>query len=210
MSQPQPPESSTPASPFPHRKSLEPQRLQTSRRGQTTVSARCASTGTLRRTTGCASGSWRQASAAQSPGVLQHPLHVFPPSPLWGQSERPSAAKMGWLPGSGSVAVRARRGAEDTAPGRSPPCALICWQLRSPRPAASQRRRTSPLPDSAAGGGAAGSGGEGAPGARRPRGLARQTAGAWYPFGEWGDTTRLAQRPRTQPAWSRSPGVRRR
>lgn len=154
MSQPQPPESSTPASPFPHRKRLEPQRLQTSRRGPTTVSARCASTGTLRRTTGCASGSWRQASVAQSPGVLQHPLHVFPPSPLWGQSEQPSAAKMGWLPGSGSVAVRARRGAEDTAPGRSPPCALICWQLRSPRPAASQRRHTSPLPDSAAGGGA--------------------------------------------------------
>lgn len=60
------------------------------------------------------------------------------------------------MPGSLSVAVRARRGAEDTAPGRSKPCALICWQRRSRRPAASQRCHTSPLPDSAAGGGAAG------------------------------------------------------
>ena len=73
------------------------------------------------------------------------------------------------------MAVRARRGAEDTAPGRSKPCALICWQRRSRRPAASQRCHTSRLPDSAAGGGAAGRVGRVRPG--RGVRVASRTAG---------------------------------
>lgn len=147
-----------------------------------------------------AQGSCRTASASFLP-------------PLAGNSRSsPSCKKVttGGAPlrGSGRQGARAqacgaRRGAEDTAPGRSQPCALICWRQLSRRPAASQRLSTSPLPDSAAGGGAVGWAGRARPGRGSRTASRRYWPRTWRPFGK-SVTTTLPQMPL---AWSPSPGA---
>ncbi|XP_062970750.1 proline-rich protein 2-like [Cynocephalus volans] len=95
------------------------------------------------------------------------------PRPRWRPPDRPRPQTERWRPagrrgeGAGTEETergRTTRGATGTAPGRSRRCALICWRRRPRRPAATQRHPTSPLPDSAAGGGAAGRAGRARPG----------------------------------------------
>lgn len=158
MSQPQLPKSSTRASPLPHLKALEPKRLRTSRRGPEKPNCGlnrvrehqgAPQDHRLRRwkLVGSISCAKPRGPAAPPPrGVAQAAGVGIRGAPLGGRG--PTAGR----------SIAERRSTEDTAPGCSPPCALICWRSRSPRPPASQRRPTSPLPDSAAGGGAFGLG----------------------------------------------------
>lgn len=125
-------------------------------------------------------------SCAKPRGPLAPP-RVLPPSAPRGRPEWPTLQGGG---GPGTLGERARTaGARARRGGHCAPalaaCALICWRRRSPRPAASQRRRTSPLPDSAAGAGAGpGPGGAGERGAQRPRGLRRSPPQTRHPLGK--------------------------